>query len=129
MKTFGGVLFVSLALVGCGGRAELEPVSGEGGAPSGNAGHVAGTAGSAGKGSSQGAASGGPLAGHELESCVPGFNRADAPGRPCTWLTEAGECFDEKEKACACACPQTKSSVCSSPFPGGPGSMTPVFCY
>ena len=104
-------------VMGCGGRAIEQPGTG-GSDPS----PPASTA-----GPSQSDPSG-SFPSHELGACTPGFRRSDNPDRACHWLTEAGECFDDIDGACACVCPRDRKSVCSSDFDDGPSSATLVFC-
>ncbi len=118
-------LSASLLALACGGRvvepSSQDPDTGE---PSGTAGTTVGNAGATSKGSS-----GGSLPTHPLAECAPGFDRASNPARACQWLlTKSNQCFDTFDAACACACPTSGNSVCSSSIPGGPNSATPVFC-
>ncbi|HWZ93554.1 MAG TPA: hypothetical protein VNW92_32060 [Polyangiaceae bacterium] len=108
-------------LAACGGRVE-EP--GEGGGPAASGG-AAGT-GTAGTGNAPGSTM--KLPTHPLGQCVPGFDRSSNPNRSCPWVSQAGQCFDSVDAACACICPTTGNSVCSSNFASGPGATTTVYC-
>ena len=116
------LLCAALASVGCGGRVietgPEDPRTGTAGSSAANS-----TAGASSKGSG-----GGSLPTHALGACVPGFDHASNPGRACQWLTSTGQCFDDFDAACACACPTAGSSVCSSSLPGDSNSATRVFC-
>lgn len=120
-----GVIALFAAAVGCGGRViEQDPQPNDPGvSSSGGSTDTSSRAGSAGKSST-----GGALPAHPLGSCVPGFDRTSNPTRACQWLTKDGQCFDTFDAACACACPASGNSVCSSASPGGPNSATPIFC-
>jgi hypothetical protein len=109
-------------LVACGGRYE-DPGSGGAGTstPSQS------STGSDGGNKSESSGTTVTLPKQDLGVCVPGFEQAANPGRPCNWLTEAGVCFDTKDAACDCICPSTRDSLCFSSF-GGPGSATMVYC-
>ena len=120
-------LAATLLLAGCGARPDLLENE-ELGVPAGASAGAAGVAGSAGKGGGASSTPGAPLPNQELPECIPGFEPALQPHRRCTWLTEAGQCFDERSGACACACPRDRNSVCWSPFPRGPGAATLVRC-
>jgi len=50
------------------------------------------------------------------------------PEQPCAWLADK-LCYETKEAACACICPQDRRSTCISSLPGGPRDMLPVDCY
>jgi hypothetical protein len=108
-------------LTACGGRAIEQPGSG-GEGPSTPAPASTGN-GSAGKSNSPSS-----FPSHALATCTPGFVRAEHFERPCHWLTESGQCFDELNAACACVCPRDRDSVCWSDFDDGPDSATFVGC-
>ncbi|HEY4105337.1 MAG TPA: hypothetical protein VGM44_15675 [Polyangiaceae bacterium] len=103
------------SILGCGGRVEepgteKQPVDG---------GSATASSGSSGSGS---------LPAHPLGQCVHGFERASEPTRSCEWITQAGECFDSFDAACACICPSSGHSVCSAAFSPGPNGATTVYC-
>lgn len=113
---FAAVISVA---VGCGGQA----TEGEGGA---GAGSRAGTSGTSGNGSSGDGKT--PNGGLALGECVPGFDLANEPWRPCAWVAD-GLCYDTKPAACACVCPRnSNNSVCSSSFEDGPDGRVEVHC-
>jgi hypothetical protein len=116
------VWVVVAGLVACGGRYE-DPGSGGSGtsAPSQS------STGSDGGNKSDSSGTTVTLPQQDLGACVPGFEHAANPDRPCNWLSEAGVCFDTKDAACNCICPSTRDSLCVSSF-GGPGSATMVYC-
>lgn len=84
MRWMGLLLLVFFA--GCGGRVETEPDP-NAETPSAD-----------------------PWAGTPLGDCEPGV----APGQgPCPWTYE-GLCYPTKAKACDCACPRDRDSLCVS---------------
>gem|GEM_PF-794414 len=116
-------------LVGCGGRVIDDSGSGDPD-PSKPAKPASTSAaqGSAGKSGSSNSGTTLPLPSKALGQCVPGFKRAQNPTLPCHWRTEAGECFDTSDAACACVCPTDRDSVCAHGFDSGPNSATLVLC-
>jgi len=108
--------WVGLALVcalGCGGQTESGP------AESGGSSAAEGDAGTADGGFYQ----------TPLPACDQrGFLRSEAYGRPCNWLGTDQRCYDTREEACACICPQNGTSQCVSGFYDGDGSATLVSC-
>jgi hypothetical protein len=61
-----------------------------------------------------------------LGDCVLGVELAEAEN--CPWIVE-GRCYEEREEACACACPRDRASVvCSSDFPAGDDGQVLVGC-
>ncbi len=113
-----GLSMLGLALAACGGRAIEQPGTG-GSAPSAPAPSAV---------SASQASSSDPLPSHDLEPCVPGFDRAQNPTLPCYGLTESGMCFDDTESACACICPTDRVSVCSHGFDDGAAAARPIYC-
>lgn len=113
VRLLGLVLLVFAAA--CGGRTETEPT-----AEAGAAGRPAGDAGGGGGSNTFGNAD-------DLPECVPGF----APGTPgrgtCDWLA-GGLCYSSRTAACACVCPKTGRTLCTSGFPNGPDGRTRVTC-
>lgn len=63
----------------------------------------------------------------ELPACNLGFALSDRGERKCNWYYD-GHCYEERIEACACACPRTQDSICSSGFYGGEDSATEVSC-
>lgn len=116
------ILLVSVFVLGaCGGRAiETGP---DGAAGASTSGPVKGN-----DDSGSTSTPPGTLPSHRLNACVPGFKRASSPSRGCNWLTSDDACFDTKEAACACICPTSADSVCSSGFYRGDGQATLVHC-
>jgi hypothetical protein len=116
-------LAITSGVVGCGGRVVEEPPGTEkpettDPAPS--------STGAAGTGSSPGSPT--KLPSHPLGDCVPGFDHGSNPSRACPWVTQNGQCFNSEDAACACICPTSGGSLCSSNFSPGPGGTTTVYC-
>lgn len=114
-RSLGSVLLL-LAICNCGGKVSGGESDSDAEAPS---------PGQQGAGGEPGASSNGALG---LPPCEPGFDPADDPNRFCAYVGETdGLCYDTKTAACACECPSTSGTVCSSPlFP--PDSKVPVSC-
>jgi hypothetical protein len=112
------MLGVALALVGvgCGGRV-IDEGSPPAGSPTGTSRLPDG--GRAGAGGS-------PSGSVILQVCHPGFLAADLPARPCNFLF-VDRCYDTKDAACACACPNRSGTQCVSGFPE-PNGRVAVTC-
>jgi hypothetical protein len=119
MWRVSGPILISLALTGCGARAEL---GGEGALDDSPLEERAdGLSLDPGPGAPPGAEPepepepepGGALRFEPtaLSECVPGFRRSQARGRTCSFLV-AERCYEDQRSACACACPSSGSSVC-----------------
>jgi hypothetical protein len=61
-----------------------------------------------------------------LPSCTRGPVDSGQMGEECLWLAD-GRCYSDKLDACACICPVSRESICSSGFPSDAG-RTPVYC-
>ena len=112
MKVMRGISLMLLGVaMACGGSVEREEQGG------GEAGQANGDA-----GGSKGSNGSNKV---PLGECKPGF-APGTPGKECRWLSD-GLCFEERDAACACACPRDKDSICQSslidPYP------IEVFCY
>ena len=108
-------ILISLALTGCGARAEL---GGEGAPEDGRLEERAGGLSldpdpEAPSGVEPEPEPGGALRFEPtaLSECVPGFRRSRARGRNCSFLV-AERCYEDQRSACACACPSSGSSLC-----------------
>jgi hypothetical protein len=66
-----------------------------------------------------------PEADTELGGCELG--RKEDYIKPCAWVAE-GRCYDEREMACNCACPRSRTSQCASGFESGPDGHVWVSC-
>ena len=108
------VLCLALVAAACGGSVVDDRESGDDSTTS------------TGTGSGQGS-SGSGLPKEPLGPCNPGFDPREEPGRVCNWVAD-GLCYDERDGACACECRRTDGDLCTSDFPGPPGSMTRVDC-
>jgi hypothetical protein len=64
------------------------------------------------------------------EVTLPGCERGPVDqgqmGAECLWLAD-GRCYADKLEACACICPVSHESICSSGFPSDAG-RTLVYC-
>ena len=120
-----GFLWIgSLGSVACGGRVIEQPGDDDdSSAPAPTPTSASGSAGAPAK-----PGTGTPFPTQDLGLCEQGFDRARNPSRPCHWLTKSGQCFDDKDRACACICPQDGESLCVSGFDDGPNSATLVRC-
>jgi hypothetical protein len=116
----GWVLLASA--IGCGGRVDID--SSEHYETGGSGGRR--DSGTSTSGGTNGGKSGGGS--EPLAPCTEGF----VPGTPgrgtCDWLGSNGLCYSTREQACACLCPRTRDSVCSSGFASGPDGRTRVSC-
>jgi hypothetical protein len=65
---------------------------------------------------------------HDLGQCVPGFDRSSDASRPCPWISQKDECFQTMDAACACICPRSGASVCSSVESPGEPDVRTVYC-
>ena len=67
-----------------------------------------------------------PWGSEVVDACdrASGFSPAAANGRSCNWMTQ-GLCFEDKERACACAC--GTGGLCLSGFPEEGGGVE-VWC-
>jgi hypothetical protein len=104
---------LSASVAACGGRYEDPSTS------------STGTGSSSPSGSSPASQTMLPM--HALGQCVPGFDRNSDASRPCPWISQKDECFQTMDAACACICPRSGASVCSSVESGEPDVMT-VYC-
>ncbi|HTA89963.1 MAG TPA: hypothetical protein VK745_10320 [Polyangiaceae bacterium] len=114
------VLVLSGWIAACGGKYDPGNQKSGTGDPGSNTG-----------GSSSGTSTGtstGSLPMHTLGDCVPGFDRSSNPSRPCAWVTEKGECFDTDDAACACICPTSGASICSSSLSPNQNGAIMVYC-
>ncbi len=109
-----------LAAVSCGGRVIQDQDPGSGSSDPNNA-PPASTA-------QAGPGTGDPLPSKALGDCVPGFDHAQNPERPCRWLTVSGICFDDSDTACACICPKDRDSLCAHGFDDGPNAQKRIRC-
>jgi hypothetical protein len=65
---------------------------------------------------------------HALGQCVPGFDRNSDAARPCPWVSQKDECFQTMDAACACICPRSGASICSSVATPGQSAFETVYC-
>lgn len=119
----GWVCFGLLLVVGaCGGRSERqESDDGAAAATNGDDDRPSGD-------DDQGGGGDDDAPGDEVT--LPGCKRGPVDqgemGAECLWLAD-GRCYADKLEACACICPVSHESICSSGFPSDAG-RTLVYC-
>ena len=116
-------LWLTAACVGCGGRSESEPDSGESTDSDATNGNDNGGDGGDDEGTGDDMGSTGDL---PLGDCVEGWPVYEAE---CPWLGSNDLCYATKEDACACLCPRDANSTCVSGLPGGPNDEVAVSCF
>jgi hypothetical protein len=110
----------------CGGRAAFDDgdPSGEGGGQTEDPAMDPDPGTSTGASNSMGRGGRGGGSTSTLDPCRPGPLLRDTSPSACKWTVEQ-RCYEERQAACACACPRDRESRCISSFEG---TQVPVIC-